>query len=87
MPNIKSAIKRVKTTEKKEILNNDLKVSMKTAIKKVEKCVREGKKEEAIKLLDIAFKKIDKTCKANIIKDNARNRYKSNLSKKVNELK
>lgn len=87
MPNIKSAIKRVKTIKKKEISNNDLESSMKKAIKKVEKCVREGNKVEAIKLLDIAFKKIDKTCKVNIIKDNARNRYKSNLSKKVNELK
>lgn len=87
MPNIKSAKKRVKTTLKKKTLNNDLKASMKTAIKKVEKAVRDAKKEEAIKSLEVAIKKIDKACKANIIKENAKNRYKSNLTKKVNELK
>ncbi len=87
MPNIKSAIKRVKTTVKKQVSNNDLKSSMKTAIKRVDKNVREANKEEAAKNLNLAFKKIDKACKANVIKDNAKNRYKSNLSKKINELK
>lgn len=87
MPNIKSAIKRVKTTVKKQVSNNDLKSSMKTAIKRVDKNVREANKEEAVKNLNLAFKKIDKACKANVIKDNAKNRYKSNLSKKINELK
>lgn len=87
MPNIKSAKKRVKTTFKKQVSNNDLKASMKTWIKKVEKNVREGNKEEAEKNLKMAFKKIDKACKVNIIKENAKDRYKSGLSKKVNELK
>lgn len=87
MPNIKSAKKRVKTTLKKKTLNNDLKASMKTAVKKVEKAIRDSKKDEAIKNLEVAVKKIDKACKANVIKENAKNRYKSNLTKKVNELK
>ena len=37
MPNIKSAKKRVLITKKETVLNNDVKASMKTAIKKVEK--------------------------------------------------
>ena len=37
MPNIKSAKKRVLVTKKSTVLNNDVKASMKTAIKKVEK--------------------------------------------------
>ena len=37
MPNIKSAKKRVLITEKETLLNNDVKQSMKTAIKTVKK--------------------------------------------------
>ena len=44
MPNIKSAKKRVLITKKESVLNNDIKSSMKTAIKKVEKA---ASKEEA----------------------------------------
>ena len=46
MPNIKSAKKRVLITKKESVLNNDIKSSMKTAIKKVEKAAT---KEEAAK--------------------------------------
>ena len=35
MPNIKSAKKRVLITKKEAVLNNDVRTSMKTAIKKV----------------------------------------------------
>ena len=48
MPNIKSAKKRVLITKKETVLNNDVKASMKTAIKKVEKA--QTKEEAQIKL-------------------------------------
>ena len=43
MPNIKSAKKRVKTNAKKEDANTVFKSSMKTAVKKVERAVKEEK--------------------------------------------
>lgn len=87
MPNIKSAKKRVRITNKKAILNNDFKSSMKTAIKNVEKSIHAGQKEEAYKNLDIAVRRIDKAAKKGIIKANTRDRSKSRLTKKVAAMK
>ena len=84
MPNIKSAKKRVLVTKKNNISNNDVKSTMRTAIKKFEKAVENGEKDLQ-GLLDNAYAKIDKCLKANIIKDNTAARYKSRLSKMVNK--
>ena len=81
MPNIKSAKKRVIITKKETVLNNDVKASMKTAIKKVEKSTS---REEAEKLLLNAFQKIDTAAQKGVIKANTRDRYKSRLNKIVN---
>ena len=81
MPNIKSAKKRVIITKKEETQNNEVKASMKTAIKKVEKA---QSKEEALTLLNDAMKRIDIAAQKGVIKANARDRYKTRLNKKVN---
>ena len=81
MPNIKSAKKRVLITKKETVLNNDVKASMKTAIKKVEKAAN---KEEAEKLLINAFQRIDTAAQKGVIKANTRDRYKTRLNKIVN---
>ena len=81
MPNIKSAKKRVLITKKETLLNNDVKASMKTAIKKVEKAAT---KEEAVTLCAAATKKIDIAAQKGVIKPNARDRYKTRLNKIVN---
>ncbi|MEG2457510.1 MAG: 30S ribosomal protein S20 [Bacilli bacterium] len=87
MANIKSAKKRVKTNEKKRILNNDVKTTMKTLIKKCEKAVKAGVKEDALKALLDASKAIDKASSKDVIKLNTAARYKSRLTKLVNNLK
>jgi small subunit ribosomal protein S20 len=81
MPNIKSAKKRVLVTKKETVLNNDVKQSMKTAIKKVEKAQT---KEDAERLNAIATKRIDNAAQKGVIKANARDRYKTRLNKIVN---
>ena len=81
MPNIKSAKKRVILTKKETALNNDVKASMKTAIKKVEKAQT---KEEASELLNTAIKRIDNAASKGVIKANTRDRYKTRLNKVVN---
>lgn len=81
MPNIKSAKKRVLITKKETVLNNEVRTSMKTAIKKVEKA---QSKEDAEKLNAIAVKKIDTAAQKGVIKANARDRYKTRLNKIVN---
>ena len=82
MPNIKSAKKRVLIAKKEALQNNDVKTSMKTAIKKVEKAQT---KEEALTLMAKAVQKIDTAAQKGVIKANARDRYKTRLNKIVNE--
>ena len=81
MPNIKSAKKRVLITEKETVLNNDVRASMKTAIKKVEKATT---KEEAQQLSQTAIKRIDNAASKGVIKANTRDRYKKRVQKIVN---
>lgn len=87
MPNIKSAIKRVKVIDKKTSENNMIKTGVKTAIKKFEDAVAAGDKEEAKKLLASAMKKIDQSCTKGVIKKNTASRKKSRLAKILNEAK
>ena len=81
MPNIKSAKKRVLITKKETILNNDVKTSMKTAIKNVGKAQT---KEEATEKAAIAIKRIDNAASKGVIKANTRDRYKTRVQKIVN---
>lgn len=86
MANIKSAKKRIITSRKASVLNNDVKSSMKTSIKKFEKSLNEGVLEDIQKKLNIAIKNIDKAQAKGVIKKNTASRYKSNITKKFNEL-
>ena len=87
MPNIKSAIKRVSVIEKKTLQNNMIKSEYKSAAKKVLASVEAGNKEEAEANLKYAVKKIDQACSKGVIKKNTASRKKSNLAKKLNEMK
>lgn len=85
MANIKSQKKRIITNRKATVLNNDVKQAMKTAIKKFEKSLNEDK-ETVMTKLNVAIKAIDKACSKVVIKKNTAARYKSNLTKKFNQL-
>ena len=87
MPNIKSAEKRVSIIEKKTLQNNMIKSAYKTAIKKFEEAAQAGNKEEASTAFRDAVKKIDQACTKGVIKNNTASRKKSNLAKKLNEIK
>ena len=87
MPNIKSAVKRVKVIEKKTLQNNMVKSAYKTAVKKFESAIDAGNIEEATKLLAEATKKIDQACTKGVIVKNTAARKKSNLAKKLNAAK
>ena len=85
MANIKSQKKRIITNRKSTILNNDVKASMKTAIKKFEKSLAEGK-DAAEKRLLVAIKAIDKAMSKGVIKKNTASNYKSRITRMFNEL-
>ncbi|MCF6092872.1 30S ribosomal protein S20 [Microaerobacter geothermalis] len=86
MPNIKSAIKRVKQSEKRRAHRVAQKSALRTAIKKVEVAVEKNNIEEATEALKYAIKKLDKAVTKGLIHKNAASRKKSQLSKKVNAI-
>lgn len=84
MPNIKSAKKRMRSNAKKADVNTLITSSMKTAIKKVEKEVKAGNKEEASNNMNIAFQRIDKAMSSGLVHKNKAARLKSRLTKMKN---
>ncbi|TDQ38041.1 30S ribosomal protein S20 [Aureibacillus halotolerans] len=86
MPNIKSAIKRVKTTENRRTRNIAFKSSMRTAVKKFETSVADKNVELATQLYSEASKQLDKAAQRNIIHKNTAGRQKSRLAKQLNSL-
>ena len=84
MPNIKSAKKRVNIIEKKTLRNSMIKSEYKSAIKRFEEALENGKIDEAKTLFSVATKKIDQACTKGVIVKNTAARKKSALAKKLN---
>jgi small subunit ribosomal protein S20 len=86
MPNIKSAIKRVKTSEKRRLRNASQKSALRTAIKSFEAAAAGANPETARAALIQASRKLDKAASKGLIHKNAAARKKSRLAKKLNEI-
>ena len=86
MPNIKSAMKRVKTIKTKTSENSMVKSAYKTAIKNFNAAVEEGNKEKATELFKVAVKAVEKAANKGVIKDNTASRKKSSLARTLNTL-
>ena len=86
MPNIKSAKKRMRSNVKKAQVNTLIISSMRTAVKKVEKAVKAGNKEEANNFLNIAIQRVDKAMSSGKIHKNKAARLKSRLMKMINTM-
>ena len=87
MPNIKSAIKRVKTIETRTNENASIRTAYKTAVKNFQKAIETGDKEKATELFKTATKAVEKAAKKGVIKDNTASRKKSNLARALNTIK
>ena len=83
MPNIKSAIKRVKVSEKKNLRNRMIKSAMRTTVKKFDAAVAAGNADA--KTLAVTAGAIDKTASKGVIHKNAANRKKARLAKRLNK--
>ena len=86
MPNIKSAIKRVQTNERKKAQNITIKSDMRTAVKKVEAAIVLNDTNAAASTFTEATRKLDKAASKGLIHKNAVARKKSRLMKKMNTL-
>lgn len=83
MPNIKSAIKRVKTTETKSKNNAMHKSALKTSIKKFDEALKDKSNDLAASYAKVT-KDIDKAAAKGILHKNTVARKKSSISKKYN---
>ena len=86
MPNIKSAIKRTKTNEKRRLRNASQKSSLRTAVKQADQAVAGTDVNVAKDAIYTAQKKLDKAVTKGLIHKNAAARKKSRLAKKLNAL-
>jgi small subunit ribosomal protein S20 len=86
MANIKSAIKRVKTSEKRRLRNASQKSALRTAVKTFEQAAESNNLDNAKQALVNASKKLDKAVTKGLIHKNAANRKKSRLAKRLNAL-
>ncbi|ANS75189.1 30S ribosomal protein S20 [Paenibacillus yonginensis] len=86
MPNIKSAIKRVKTSEKRRALNASQKSALRTVVKTADTALVGNDVEAAKAAIVAATKKLDKAATKGLIHKNAAARKKSRLAKKLNAL-
>lgn len=86
MPNIKSAIKRAKKSEKRRLRNASLKSALRTAIKHADQAIASGDVNVAAEAVKLAQKKLDKAVTKGIIHKNAAARKKSRLAQKLNAM-
>lgn len=86
MPNIKSAIKRVKVNENKNLRNRIIKSRMRTAVKKYELALAAGDAEQARNLLLTASGAVDRAASKGTIHPNAASRKKARMAKSLNKL-
>ncbi|MHA6483699.1 30S ribosomal protein S20 [Paenibacillus sp. strain BS8-2] len=86
MPNIKSAIKRVKTNEKRRALNASQKSALRSAVKSADQAIGGTDVAAAKAALLVATKKLDKAVTKGLIHKNAAARKKSRLAKRLNTL-
>ena len=84
MPNIKSAKKRVITTEKRTLRNKTIKSNLKTNIKKADLAI-EANAANAEEAAKIAIKKIDQAAAKGILHKNTAARKKSAIARKLNK--
>ncbi len=87
MANIKSAKKKAKQAIKHRIANAQKKTKLRTYVKKVRNAADEGKKDEALKMLNESYSVIDKSVNKKLIHKNKANRLKSKIASKIAKLK
>ncbi|MBO6062004.1 MAG: 30S ribosomal protein S20 [Clostridia bacterium] len=83
MANIKSAIKRVKVTEKQNLRNRIVTSQYKTAVKKFDKALESGDEALVNETYNKAVSMADKAAAKGVIHKNVADRKKAQLAKKL----
>jgi len=83
MPQHKSAMRRVKRSEKEKLQNKIYRSKFKNLTKKINRALEEGNVETANEMLPKAFSAIDRAAKIGTIHKNQAARRKSRLVKRI----
>lgn len=83
MPIKKAAFKALKQSIKRQKRNKARKDDIKKIIKKIKAAIQANKKEEALKLLQTGYKKLDKAAQKGMIHKKTAARKKSRLMKTI----
>lgn len=83
MPNSRQAKKRMRQDAKRRLLNKGKASAMKTAIRRVDEAVSAGDGAALEAAVNLAYKKIDKAAKTNVIHKNTAARRKSLVKRKA----
>lgn len=83
MPNIKSAIKRVGTSERRRVANKGVKSRIATLRRMLSQAVTDGDKAAGEKTYRAYCSAVDKAAKNGTIKKNAASRRKSRAAKRL----
>lgn len=86
MANVKNAKKKIKQINKVTLAHQQLKSTVKNAIKETDKAVAMGNKERAEDRLKLAIKSLDNAKVKGLVHKNKVDREKSRLTKKVNSM-
>jgi small subunit ribosomal protein S20 len=86
IPNIASAAKRLRQSEKRRGLNRSKKAEIKRVVKQIRQSIETGDKSAAVALLPRLAKAADKAAQRNTIHPNRAARIKSRWTKKVQGL-
>ncbi len=84
MPNIQSAKKRVKVSEKKNLRNRIVKSGMRTSIRKFEAVIASDPQNAGAQL-SATSAVIDKAASKGVVHKNAANRKKARLARQMNK--
>lgn len=85
MANTKSAIKRLRSAERRRLRNRVYRGGARTAVKKARQLIEEGRFEEAREAVRVAVSALDKAAEKGIIHKNNAARRKSRLMQQLNQ--
>ena len=85
MANTKSAIKRLRSSERRRLRNRVYIGRARTSVKKARVLMAEGKSEEAREAVQVAIRALDKAAAKGIIHKNNAARRKSRLMQQFNQ--
>lgn len=86
MANIKSAIKRIRQSEKRRVRNRAVRSRMRTYVKRANTAIVTGE-DDAVEVVRAAISELDRAAKKGVIHPNNAARRKSRLMHKLNSAK